>query len=228
MPMSGLPSLTAYGSTITRPDGVNLLFMSTVTRDGWTRRPLVYASPDGRQWNFLSFMSAAIKDDGQSVSDKIGSPRFGAHRYVYTRPLMLKDERIVVSSAMLSAIRPAFSGPRCMRRRWRPAPGGSCRASMTGALPPTLHSSATDGCWLSTATVCAAYGVRYRTSEDGGRTWSSEVILRDDAGSWDCGYPRVIEHEKGKCLAVYYINLKGEGTLPVPHRPDSFHARISV
>lgn len=215
MPMTGLSSLTAYGSTVTRPDGVNLLFMSTVTRDGWTRRPLVYASTDGRQWNFLSFMTPQ-KDDGQSVSDKIGSPRFGAHRYVYTRPLMLKDGRIV------AAIR--------------------CQRDPTGLLWTEMHESEDGGrTWhfmsrvndwgapadlvqLSDGRLLAVYGyrlpafgVRYRVSEDGGRTWGSEVILRNDAGSWDCGYPRVIEHEAGKCLAIYYINLKGEGVLPVRH-----------
>jgi hypothetical protein len=53
-------------------------------------------------------------------------------------------------------------------------------------------------------------GVRYRVSEDGGRTWGSEVILRDDGGSWDLGYPRVIEHERGKLLTVYYMNLRND------------------
>ena len=37
-----------------------------------------------------------------------------------------------------------------------------------------------------------------------------EIILRDDGGSWDLGYPRVIQHEPGKCLAVYYMNRKDD------------------
>ena len=37
-------------------------------------------------------------------------------------------------------------------------------------------------------------------SEDDGRTWGREIILRDDGGSWDLGYPRVIEHEAGRLL----------------------------
>ncbi len=35
-------------------------------------------------------------------------------------------------------------------------------------------------------------------------------MLRDDGGSWDLGYPRVIEHEPGKLLTVYYINTKDD------------------
>ena len=35
------------------------------------------------------------------------------------------------------------------------------------------------------------FGLRARLSEDGGRTWGREIVLRDDGGSWDLGYPRV-------------------------------------
>ena len=50
------------------------------------------------------------------------------------------------------------------------------------------------------------YGIRARLSEDDGRTWGRELILRDDGGSWDLGYPRVIESAPGELLAVYYFN----------------------
>jgi hypothetical protein len=50
------------------------------------------------------------------------------------------------------------------------------------------------------------YGIRARISEDGGRRWGSEIVLRDDGGSWDLGYPRVVETEPGTLLAVYYFN----------------------
>jgi hypothetical protein len=53
-------------------------------------------------------------------------------------------------------------------------------------------------------------GVRYKVSDDDGRTWGPEMILRDDGGSWDVGYPRVIETEPGKLLTVYYINRKDD------------------
>ncbi len=47
-------------------------------------------------------------------------------------------------------------------------------------------------------------------SEDEGRTWGTEMILRDDAGSWDIGYTRVIETEPGVLLTTYYINLRND------------------
>jgi hypothetical protein len=54
------------------------------------------------------------------------------------------------------------------------------------------------------------FGVRARISEDEGRTWGSELVLRDDGGSWDLGYPRVVEPEPGRLLAVYYMNRKDD------------------
>lgn len=64
-------------------------------------------------------------------------------------------------------------------------------------------------------------------SRDGGRSWdpsTQQSVFRLNTtveeisaqgppdyslgGSWDLGYPRVIEHEDGKLLAVYYMNLK--------------------
>ena len=54
------------------------------------------------------------------------------------------------------------------------------------------------------------FGVRARISEDDGRTWGRELILRDDGGSWDLGYPRITAHEAGKVLAVYYINRRDD------------------
>jgi hypothetical protein len=54
------------------------------------------------------------------------------------------------------------------------------------------------------------FGLRARLSEDEGRTWGREIVLRDDGGSWDLGYPRVVEHEPGRLLTVYYMNRKDD------------------
>lgn len=51
----------------------------------------------------------------------------------------------------------------------------------------------------------APYGVRARLSGDEGRTWSDEIILRDDGASWDLGYPRTVQRPDGKIVTVYYF-----------------------
>ncbi|MGH9163284.1 MAG: sialidase family protein [Vicinamibacteraceae bacterium] len=50
------------------------------------------------------------------------------------------------------------------------------------------------------------FGIRARLSKDGGRTWSPEIVLRDDGGNDDLGYPRSIERPDGKIVTVYYYN----------------------
>jgi len=55
------------------------------------------------------------------------------------------------------------------------------------------------------------WGIRACVSEDQGATWDidSEIILRDDGGHGDLGYPVAIEIEPGLVLAVYYHNHGG-------------------
>lgn len=50
------------------------------------------------------------------------------------------------------------------------------------------------------------YGIRARVSEDGAHTWGAEVILRDDGGSGDLGYPRTHLRADGALVTVYYFN----------------------
>jgi hypothetical protein len=57
----------------------------------------------------------------------------------------------------------------------------------------------------------APYGIRARLTADEGRTWGEEMILRDDAGTWDLGYPRSVQRPDGKVVTVYYYNDKKDG-----------------
>jgi hypothetical protein len=47
-------------------------------------------------------------------------------------------------------------------------------------------------------------GVKY--SSDQGRTWSEEMVLRDDGATSDAGYPRMVQRPDGKLVVVYYWN----------------------
>jgi hypothetical protein len=205
LPMGGLHSLSGQGSTSVRADGVSLIALTSVTPDGWTRRPLVYASPNGgASWVFLSFITPE-KDDGAAVSAREGSPRFGAHRYFYPRPLPLRDGRLLCSmrsqrdptSILWTEMFESLDGG----RTW----AFLSRVNDWGA-PGDIIEMADGRIACVYGYRLAPYGIRARLSEDGGRTWGSELVLRDDGGSWDLGYPRVVETEPGRLLAVYYFN----------------------
>jgi hypothetical protein len=64
---------------------------------------------------------------------------------------------------------------------------------------------------LSDGTLVVAYGyrgvpysIRARTSKNNGKTWSKEIIIRDDAVKWDMGYVRMIVRPDNKVVMVYY------------------------
>lgn len=52
----------------------------------------------------------------------------------------------------------------------------------------------------------APFGIRARLSSDNGKTWSREIVLRDDGGCWDLGYTRSVQRPDGKIVTVYYFN----------------------
>lgn len=52
------------------------------------------------------------------------------------------------------------------------------------------------------------YGMRAKLSSDEGTTWGPEIVLRDDAGTWDFGYPRSVARPDGKVVTVYYYNTR--------------------
>ncbi len=52
----------------------------------------------------------------------------------------------------------------------------------------------------------APFGIRAKLSSDQGKTWGEEIMLRDDAGSGDLGYPRTVQRSDGKIVTVYYFN----------------------
>lgn len=52
------------------------------------------------------------------------------------------------------------------------------------------------------------YGIRARLSADDGRTWGPELSLRDDALSWDIGYPRMAVRPDGRLITVYYYTSR--------------------
>jgi hypothetical protein len=50
----------------------------------------------------------------------------------------------------------------------------------------------------------APFGQRVALSADGGRTWQSDWLLRDDGPDGDLGYPATVELTGGELLSVYY------------------------
>ncbi len=84
-----------------------------------------------------------------------------------------------------------------------------------GGNPPMLIRLADGRLCLTYGVRTPPFGMRAKISEDGGTTWGPEVVLTDNAGSHDLGYPRSIQRADGSVVTVYYTNdrLGGEGYL---------------
>jgi hypothetical protein len=84
----------------------------------------------------------------------------------------------------------------------------------TTARPLGFHGSPPHLMLHSTGAIVGVYGYRLEpfgqramVSRDGGRTWRSDYILRDDGPDGDLGYPSSVELDDGSILTVYYQKL---------------------
>jgi hypothetical protein len=76
--------------------------------------------------------------------------------------------------------------------------------------PPHMIRLADGRLALTYGFRAAPYGIRAKISDDEGRTWGEEIILRGDGASWDLGYPRTVQRADGKCVTAYYFNDSGQ------------------
>jgi hypothetical protein len=208
LPLDGLTSLTALNSWLVRPDGRCLLFMFEVAPDG-NRRPLVYASLDGgTEFHFLSYITPE-RDPFESAKSlqKASSLAFSGHRWFYPRGTLLRNGRILCTlrcqrdptGDMWTEVYKSDDGG----RSW----GFLSRVNDFGA-PGSLVRMSDDRLVMVYGYRTRNYGIRAAVSEDGGQTWGNELIVRDDGGSWDLGYPNAWEVEPGKVGCIYYFNSK--------------------
>jgi len=189
---------TGRPSYVVRADGMLLLFACasrTVQDKSWgiDAVPVVYASWNGgASWGFLAEIELTPMRP------------MGVTPY----PVLLDNGEILV------AVRRQYNGYNAFTQVYRSVDGGGTwtflsRASDWGA-PANLVQLP------DTRLVCVygyrqhPWGIRARVSEDRGATWGRELVLRDDGGSWDLGYPRTLVLPTGTLLTVYYFNCKND------------------
>lgn len=197
LPDDGFYSMAATESATVRPDGRCLLFLNGVTQRGASSRPMVYRSlDDGSNFHFMSFV--VPKDT-----------RYEGLTLMYPRGLVLPSGRLLCSvrmdrdwaGDMWTELFASDDGGRTWGFLSRPTEFGA----------PCAPLRLKDGRLVMVyGQRLAPSGVRAVVSEDEGRTWSGEIIVRDDGGSWDVGYPRAWEYAPGRVGVVYYYNTKDD------------------
>lgn len=210
LPLDGLHSLSAINSALVRPDGRCLLFLTLISEDGWNRRPVVYAgTDDGTEFHFLSFITPKQDPFASAEGDWKSTYRFGGHRWFYPRAVMLPSGRI------LCTLRSQRDPTGVMWTELFASDDGGLtwqflsRVNDYGA-PGSLVAMADGRLVVVYGYRLKPYGIRAVVSEDEGRSWGPEIIVRDDGGSWDLGYPNAFEVEPGRIGAIYYFNSRDD------------------
>ncbi len=192
----------AYGrpSYIVRPDGMLLLF-GHASRAGGEKdlgvpgqaRPVVFGSTNGgASWGIVGEMDLTPAAPGG----------------IMPCPLVRRDGKI------LAAVRRQYNSFSAYTQVYLSGDDGLSwsflsRVNEWGA--PASLTELPDG-----RIVCVygyrqqPYGIRARVSGDGGATWGCEIVLRDDGGSWDLGYPRTLLRPDGSLITVYHFNTKDD------------------
>ena len=75
-----------------------------------------------------------------------------------------------------------------------------------GGNPPTLTKLQDGRLCMTYGYRAAPFGIRARLSDDDGESWSDAIILRDDGGNHDLGYPRTVQRSDGTMVTAYYFN----------------------
>jgi sialidase-1 len=180
-------------------------------RDG----SLLYLGKDSREMSEGKILAARSKDGGQSWEALSGVPLFPGTTYAnYHEPHVaeLPDGRLV------GMIRLESAGPEAdvskaglvqfSLMQTESTDGGY---TWSDPVPRGFHGSPPHLMVHSDGTLICTYGYRLpgfgqrvMLSRDGGRTWDSDWIVRDDGPDGDLGYPSTVELGDGSLFSVYY------------------------
>jgi len=198
LPLDGLYSLAAVESATVRPDGRCLLFLNGTSKPGTGSRPLVYRSTDdGSSFHFLSYVTPSQ------------NPLSGAVNQMYPRGLVLPSGRILCTVRMDRD----WAGDMWTELYKSDDGGGSWQflSRVTDFGAPSAPLRLADGRLVMVYGYrLQPAGIRAVVSEDEGLTWGPEIIVREDGGSWDVGYPRAWEVSPGRVGVIYYFNSKDD------------------
>ena len=199
LPDFGLPGISAR--TVYLVDGRDscTLFLTAAKSDGREGRVFCVRTEDGgMNWRFLSWIGP--EPAGYSIMPST---------------VRLPD------GALLTAIRrkgTVAGGDDYWIELYRSEDGGASwemshpRVAVNGGNPPAMIMLADGRICLTYGYRLPPYGIRAKLSDDQGLGWGQEIVLRDDGGDADLGYPRTVQRPDGRVVTAYYFNdhLDGE------------------
>ncbi|WP_209330446.1 sialidase family protein [Lunatimonas salinarum] len=195
LPNFGTPGIAARTDYQVYNSREALLFVTAAKEDGREGRPVALHTDDGGlTWRLLSFLG----DEPEGFA-------------IMPASVKLSDQELYVAVRRREADRRFIGAYRSLDKgkTWQQEadPVEDCGIGN----PPALVR-------LQDGRLCLIYGYRAepysimaRLSNDGGKSWSSDYVIRSDGASRDMGYPRVVQRPDGKLVILYYFNDHNSG-----------------
>jgi hypothetical protein len=188
LPNFGQPGIAARTDYLVDGKDRLTIFLTAAKPNRREGRVLCARTEDGgRTWKFLSFIGPEPGGDGYAImpaSVRL-SPKtiLTAIRHRHHIELWRSDDDGAT---------------------WRFA--GKPVADTGRGNPPSMVKLADGRLALTWGYRAKPYSIRAKISADEGRTWSGDIVLRDDGGAWDIGYTRTVQRPDGRLVTVYYYN----------------------
>ncbi len=195
LPLFGQKGIAARTDYVINGKHDCMLFLTASKSDGHEGRPLCVRTTDGgKSWNFVSWINE--HPDGFAIMPS--TIRLGPNE------LLTAIRRRSETKRWIETYRSQDNA-----KSWIldtvPAP------DLGEGNPPSMIRLADGRVCLTYGYRAAPFGVRARISVDGGRTWEKEIVLRDDGGGRDVGYPRSVQRSDGKVVTIYYNHDTPQG-----------------
>ncbi len=190
LPLFGQPGIMARTDYIVNGRHDCMLFLTASKKNRQEGRPCCVRTTDGgKSWRFVSWICP--EPTGFAIMPST---------------VRLDENRLI------TAVR-RREGPKRWIETHHSGDNGRSWAPLNIPVPNAGEGNPASMIKLADGRICFTYGhrakpygIQARLSSDDGRTWGPVIILRDDGGWRDLGYPRTIQRPDGKIVTLYYFN----------------------
>jgi photosystem II stability/assembly factor-like uncharacterized protein len=190
LPLFGQPGIAARTDYIVNGKHDCMAFVTASKSNGQEGRPIAIRTTDGgKTWKFLSFIGP--EPEGFSI--------------------MPSTVRLS-ETHLLTALR-RREGPKRWIETYVSHDNGQSWTFNNRPIDSAGEGNPPAMILLKDGRVCLTYGyradpysIRAKLSNDQGKTWSDDIMLRTDGDNRDLGYPRTLQRPDGKIVTMYYFN----------------------